>query len=225
MWSLDRASFLTCPLGCFKFHLFLPFRPLQELSIQLYAKIEEDTKGTEEEGVGKGSYQTACLHKVCLRHLVSVARYLPLCLREQSGCENERRLGRERLKLFFRPRPRSKSKNRWRWIECQVRNQVLFVSHFQEVVDRFGRYPQRNKVLGRENTPEEEEWLNNLPDKYKWWSIFRVLLNCIPNLVILFKNAESNSHVTLTPSTARCYYVSGHPTLLIFYFMYWTRSY
>ena len=103
MWSLDRASFLTCPLGCFKFHLFLPFRPLQELSIQLYAKIEEDTKGTEEEGVGKGSYQVACLHKVCLRHLVSVARYLPLCLREQSGCENERRLGRERLELFFVP--------------------------------------------------------------------------------------------------------------------------
>ena len=40
--------------------------------------------------------------------------------------------------------------------------------HFQEVVDRFGRFPQRNKVLGRENTPEEEEWLNNLPDKFKW---------------------------------------------------------
>ena len=171
MWSLDRASFLTCPLGCFKFHLFLPFRPLQELSIQLYAKIEEDTKGTEEEeGVGKGSYQTACLHKVCLRHLVSVARYLPLCLREQSGCENERRLGRERLELFFVPglAPNPRTVGDESTIECQVRNQVLFVSHFQEVVDRFGRYPQRNKVLGRENTPEEEEWLNNLPDKFKW---------------------------------------------------------
>ena len=44
----------------------------------------------------------------------------------------------------------------------------FFVFNFQEVVDRFGRFPQRNKVLGRENTPEEEEWLNNLPDKFKW---------------------------------------------------------
>ena len=58
------------------------FHPLQELSVQLYAQIEKDTKGTEEEeGVGKGSYQVACLHKVCLRHLVSVAKYLSLFLK------------------------------------------------------------------------------------------------------------------------------------------------
>ena len=69
MWGLNRASFSTCLLGCFKFFFF--FHPLQELSVQLYAQLEKDTKGTEEEGVGKGSYQTACLHKVCLRHLVS----------------------------------------------------------------------------------------------------------------------------------------------------------
>jgi len=60
----------------------------------------------------------------------------------------------------------------------------FFVFNFQEVVDRFGRFPQRNKVLGRENTPEEEEWLNNLPDKFKWWNIHRVLLNCPLILVI-----------------------------------------
>lgn len=35
-------------------------------------------------------------------------------------------------------------------------------------MDQFGRFPQRNKVLGRENTPEEDEWLNNLPDRFKW---------------------------------------------------------
>ena len=39
----------------------------------------------------------------------------------------------------------------------------------QEVIDKFGRYPQRNKSLGRENTPEEEEFLKNVPDRYKWW--------------------------------------------------------
>ncbi len=27
------------------------------------------------------------------------------------------------------------------------------------VIERFGRYPQRNKALGRLSTPEEEEWL------------------------------------------------------------------
>ncbi len=30
--------------------------------------------------------------------------------------------------------------------------------HFK-VIDRFGRFPHRNKILGRDNTPEEEEFL------------------------------------------------------------------
>lgn len=29
----------------------------------------------------------------------------------------------------------------------------------KEVIDRFGRYPHRNKILGRINTPEEEKYL------------------------------------------------------------------
>jgi uncharacterized protein (DUF924 family) len=28
-----------------------------------------------------------------------------------------------------------------------------------DVIDKFGRFPQRNKVLGRESTPDEIEWL------------------------------------------------------------------
>lgn len=36
------------------------------------------------------------------------------------------------------------------------------------VVDTFGRYPQRNAMLGRVNTPEEAKFLINLPPKYKW---------------------------------------------------------
>ena len=56
----------------------------------------------------------------------------------------------------------------WRMNRMRSLKSSMFVLNFQEVVDRFGRFPQRNKVLGRENTPEEEEWLNNLPDKYKW---------------------------------------------------------
>jgi uncharacterized protein (DUF924 family) len=30
-----------------------------------------------------------------------------------------------------------------------------------EVVEKFGRYPYRNKVLGRESTEEEKKWLEN----------------------------------------------------------------
>lgn len=30
-----------------------------------------------------------------------------------------------------------------------------------DVIDMFGRYPYRNKVLGRENTPEEKIWLES----------------------------------------------------------------
>jgi len=56
--------------------LNLFFHPLQELSVQLFAQLEKDTKGTEEEAAGKGWYQFACLHKVCLRHLVRVARFV-----------------------------------------------------------------------------------------------------------------------------------------------------
>jgi uncharacterized protein (DUF924 family) len=36
----------------------------------------------------------------------------------------------------------------------------------KEVVDKFGRYPHRNKAHGRQSTPEEQAWLadvDNLP--------------------------------------------------------------
>lgn len=99
----------------------------------------------------------------------SLTRILLFCLRTFAGAWNK---------------PAQEHLDCWRWIDEQVYDQVFFVFNFQEVVDRFGRFPQRNKVLGRENTPEEEEWLNNLPDKFKWWNIHRVLLNCPLILVI-----------------------------------------
>lgn len=34
-----------------------------------------------------------------------------------------------------------------------------FELRHKEIVDRFGRYPHRNKILGRVSTPEEEEFL------------------------------------------------------------------
>ncbi|EDO35411.1 predicted protein [Nematostella vectensis] len=50
----------------------------------------------------------------------------------------------------------------------QTRLNFDFAKKHKEVVDRFGRYPQRNAVLQRQNSPEEQEFLDNLPDKYKW---------------------------------------------------------
>ncbi|CAH3117295.1 unnamed protein product [Porites lobata] len=93
---LEKAT-VSYVQKCFLF--FFNFSII-ELSVKLYAQLEEDTKGTDHETYGKQWYTFACLHK--------------------------------------------------------------------EVVDQFGRFPQRNKVLGRENTPEEEDWLNNMPDRFKW---------------------------------------------------------
>ncbi len=36
------------------------------------------------------------------------------------------------------------------------------ISH-HDAIANFGRFPHRNAVLGRENTPEEEEYLKDLP--------------------------------------------------------------
>lgn len=35
-----------------------------------------------------------------------------------------------------------------------------FEVRHKEIIDRFGRYPHRNKILGRESTPEELEFLS-----------------------------------------------------------------
>lgn len=34
-----------------------------------------------------------------------------------------------------------------------------FARHHRDIVRRFGRFPHRNRILGRENTPEEEAYL------------------------------------------------------------------
>ena len=36
---------------------------------------------------------------------------------------------------------------------------ATFAELHKDVIDRFGRFPHRNKLLGRENTPEEDEYL------------------------------------------------------------------
>ncbi len=43
----------------------------------------------------------------------------------------------------------------------RVRSNLRFAEQHRDVIQRFGRYPHRNKLLGRENTPEERAYLDS----------------------------------------------------------------
>jgi uncharacterized protein (DUF924 family) len=49
-----------------------------------------------------------------------------------------------------------------------MRQGVDFARKHLDVIARFGRFPHRNAVLGRENTPEEKEYLEYLRDAGQW---------------------------------------------------------
>ena len=38
---------------------------------------------------------------------------------------------------------------------------IRFSKHHREIINKFGRFPHRNKILGRESTPLETEYLNS----------------------------------------------------------------
>ncbi|HEY0683747.1 MAG TPA: DUF924 family protein [Steroidobacter sp.] len=40
---------------------------------------------------------------------------------------------------------------------------MKWARHHYDVVERFGRFPHRNAILGRQSTPEEQEFLKNEP--------------------------------------------------------------
>ena len=40
-----------------------------------------------------------------------------------------------------------------------LENNLAFEHKHKDIIDRFGRYPHRNEILGRESTPEEIEFL------------------------------------------------------------------
>jgi len=55
-------------------------------------------------------------------------------------------------------------------VKCPLKKMVMTQSaDHQEVIERFGRYPHRNILLGRENTPEEAAWLAAV-DKLPSWA-------------------------------------------------------
>ena len=41
---------------------------------------------------------------------------------------------------------------------------VKFANHHFSVIDRFGRFPQRNKLLQRGITPKEQSYLNDIQE-------------------------------------------------------------
>ncbi|KAF8531953.1 hypothetical protein BDD12DRAFT_869154 [Trichophaea hybrida] len=43
---------------------------------------------------------------------------------------------------------------------------VMYIEQHKEVIEKFGRFPKRNKVLGRETTEDEKIWLEQT--KYDW---------------------------------------------------------
>ena len=44
-------------------------------------------------------------------------------------------------------------------LEEDAKNYLYFADRHKAIIDRFGRYPHRNETLGRANTPEETEFL------------------------------------------------------------------
>ena len=45
--------------------------------------------------------------------------------------------------------------------DAQLADNLKFALHHRDIIQRFGRFPHRNKILGRENTPEETEYLRS----------------------------------------------------------------
>ena len=47
-----------------------------------------------------------------------------------------------------------------------VGNSIVHAREHRDVVHRFGRFPHRNAVLGRESTPEEQRYLDGGAPRY-----------------------------------------------------------
>lgn len=55
-----------------------------------------------------------------------------------------------------------------RFDEQQAKYLASNVEEHAAVVERFGRYPHRNAALGRESTPEEQAWLDDVDNLPGW---------------------------------------------------------
>lgn len=74
--------------------------------------------------------------------------YMPLMHAEDRG------LQARATELFTRLRDEAPEP-----LRAELSNALRFAERHKEIVDLFGRFPHRNRVLGRATTPEEEEFL------------------------------------------------------------------
>lgn len=57
------------------------------------------------------------------------------------------------------------------YTELNNGDQLEFELRHKAIIDRFGRYPHRNAILGRTSTPEEEAFYNSLDRVFNRWII------------------------------------------------------
>ena len=77
---------------------------------------------------------------------------------------HDRRLPAERLAFLYMPLMHSESLADQdlsvRMFEAaKLESNLRFAQHHRELIRKFGRFPHRNRILGRQNTPEEIEYL------------------------------------------------------------------
>ena len=76
----------------------------------------------------------------------------------------DRQLPRDRLAFMYLPFMHSESlADQDRSVElfeqAGLDGNLEFARHHRDIVARFGRFPHRNRLLGRDSTPEELDWL------------------------------------------------------------------
>ena len=84
--------------------------------------------------------------------------------REAVAVGDDRRLPRAQRRFLYMPFMHAESREAHRtaiWLFVSLLNPgvVYFEWKHKHIIDRFGRYPHRNALLGRESTPEEIEFL------------------------------------------------------------------
>ena len=90
---------------------------------------------------------------------------LALCLAQsaiQTG--DDKKLSAKMLSFLYMPFMHSESATIHEvalqlFSQSEVQGNLEFEKKHKVIIDRFGRYPHRNNILGRESTPEEEEFL------------------------------------------------------------------
>ena len=82
------------------------------------------------------------------------------------NCGFDKKINRDKLSFLFMPFMHSeKSEDQELSVklykEHNLTNNLKFAEHHRDIIKRFGRFPHRNKILGRDSTSLEIEYLNS----------------------------------------------------------------